>query len=456
MENQQEFFSFVQDQVSQWPQLAQDQQLYSAVVAVLGFLVAAILYGFRIGSLKKGLSKLTKTNSDIQASLDTAQKHNESLKDQIGDLNKQLQQAGETTKAEARRANEADQRLVASNQQLADSLNKLVECFELNLDSVPDADAENLLTVNQSVIERVSERFQKEQEAKTQLQLSFHTESAKLAEKEMLITSLQHRLDSQTQQLAQMELAIEQYEAAQRQLEADREQQLAAAVAKQQADASRVVELEKQQAEKQAAIVTAFGRKAKPETPKEVSKPTPSVSDAKSKEPVKLASEQISEPTTETAPVSEMPKEKKQETKGAETGKLKGFFGKAMERITKLDEKLGTQTTIEKASETEQEESAPQPVPEPVQVAEIEKKPEAPKENEAQAKPSEGMGVKVSNLFGGFKKKPANQASDIQPEQESEAPVVENTENESVDSLADKEPAKPAKKLAGLFGKLKR
>lgn len=458
MENQQEFLTFFQDQLAQWYQLAQEQPLYAAAIAVSVWLLMAIFYSIRIGFLKKDLSKLTKSNSEIQASLDTAQKHTQALQDQVADLNKQLQQAAEATKAEARRANQADQHLAASNKQLAESLAKLVECFELSVEKLPAADAENLLTEYQSVVERVSERFQTEQQSKTQLQLSFHAESAKLAEKEMLISSLQHRLDSQTQQLAQMELAIEQYEAAQRQLEADREEQLARVMAKQQADAAKVAELEKAQAEKSKATEAPYVEQnsksatpppaMQPETLAAFVKPAPAVSEVKP-EPAKTDPKEVAKPVAETSsPVTDSPKK----AKAVDGGKLKGFFGKAMDKIAKMDEKLGTQTAANVEPEPVVEEKEIIEL-EPVQAPEPETKPVAEKR---ESKPSEGMGTKMSGLFGGFKKAPAKQAVEELPEQQPEVAVVAEPENAPTAVGADKEAAKSGKKLAGLFGKFKK
>lgn len=450
MESLQKFIPYFQDQLVQWHQLTMEKPDYAIAIAVAVWLLMAIFYSIRIGFLKKDLAKLAKNNTEIQANLDAAQKHAEALQQQIGELNTQLQQAAEATNQETRRADDAGQRLVASNQQLAESLAKLVNCFELSMENLPAANAANLLTEYQSVIERVSERFQNEQQSKTQLQLSFHAESAKLAEKEMLISSLQHRLDSQTQQLAQMELAIEQYEAAQRQLEADREQQLARAMAKQQADAARVAELEKQQAEKPNATQSAPVEQARPATPPTkqpavASKPTLTISEP-DPEPVKSKPEEVAKPVDKTP----APPAASKKTKTAEGGKLKGFFGRAMEKIGKMDEKLGTQTTVIAESEpTIEAEKIPEPNPVQIPAPEPEKKPVAQKEEQKDSKPSEGMGAKMSGLFSGFKKAPAKQPADDKPK------ATPEPANEPVSTSAE-EPAKSGKKLAGLFGKFKK
>ncbi len=436
MENLQKLMPYFQDQLAQWYQLTLEKPDYAAAVAISVWLLIAIFYSIRIAFIKKDITRLTKANAGIQAELAEAKEKAESAQQQLAEVNLQLQSAEQAAESEKQRGESLEQRLAASNQELAASLAKLVESFELSLHNLPAADSDQLISENQSVIERVSERFKNEQQAKTQLQLSFHAESAKLAEKEMLITSLQHRLDSQTQQLAQMELAIEQYEAAQRQLQVDREQQLAQAMAKQQAqlEAAKVAESKAKQQETkfaQAAFAAAeqAGAAVKP-----------------------------MEKTAEAAPVAPAPKaeaakvavEKKAEE--SEGVKFKGLFGKAMEKFASMDQKLGSSSEAKPSAESQAAAEVAKPAePEPVETVQAEPKAE-------QKKPS-GVGSKMSGLFGGFKKSKAKEAVADKPTEVVET-LVEESRDDAEKKAGGDESGKSGKKmqsqLSGLFGKLKK
>jgi DNA repair exonuclease SbcCD ATPase subunit len=217
METVQKLVPYFQELLQQWYELTLHNQEYAICLAVSVWLITAIFYSIRIGFLKRSNAKLLKDKTATQTSLDETKKELQTLQQQYTEANERMEQAVEKSAAES-------QRLQASNKQLANSLSSMVDCFELNQHNLPTAESENLLTEYEAVVARALERFQTEQQAKTQLQLSFHAETAKLAEKEMLVSSLQNRLDTQTQQLAKLELAIEHYEDAQRQLEADKQQ----------------------------------------------------------------------------------------------------------------------------------------------------------------------------------------------------------------------------------------
>ncbi|MGY6274552.1 hypothetical protein [Methylomonas sp. MgM2] len=454
MENLQRLMPYFQDQLSQWYQMTMERPDYAAAIAVSVWLLMAIFYSIRIGFLKKDIDKLTKLNTENQASLNSTQEQVQTLQQQLKEAATQTQSAVEKAEAESERASAIEQRLSAGNRELVASLAKLVECFELNVHNLPEANADNLLPEYQAIIGRVAERFQNEQKSKTELQLSFHAESAKLAEKEMLISSLQHRLDNQTQQLAHMELAIEQYESAQRQLEADREQQLTAAMAKQQAEAAKLAELKRQEQE---------AKQAKPSASLLEQEVDPLSASVKPAEPVATPAENI--PPGQPKPELGKPQaaseakhfEGKAQPKAAtakpreEGRKFKGFFSKAMEKIAQMDEKLGTQTSDSGEPETESDEPLTGFEPEPVKTAQERK--ESVDSNQ-KSKSTESVTAKMSGLFGGFKKSSAKPSEN---ETESLSPASAAPEQLSAEQA--EKLAKPDKKipsqLTGWFGKLK-
>ncbi|MDD2760408.1 MAG: hypothetical protein PHH11_08940 [Methylomonas sp.] len=462
MENLQKLMPYFQDQLLQWYRLTLERPDYAVAVAFSVWLLMAVFYSIRIAFLKKDIAKLAKANADIQAGLDDAQKQNQTQQQQLTEVSEQLQNAVQLAEAEMQRANTAEQRLNASNQELAAGLANLVESFELTLHNLPSANSDNLIPEYQSVIGRVAERFKNEQQAKTQLQLSFHAESAKLAEKEMLITSLQHRLDSQTQQLAQMELAIEQYEAAQRQLQVDREQQLAEAMAKQQAETAKLAELkikEQQAKQTQAAVVSiesAVEKTVPPVKPAEMPvKPVETAPFIDSKpEPIKARTVPVDKPAaTISTPVVATEKG----TKAAEDSKFKGLFGRAMEKFSKMDEKLGSPRAVKVDHEPENAiEEVKAVEAEPIRVVQAEEK---PAELKQEPKAAAGVAAKMGGLFGGFKKSQHKQVvvdiSTSPIEVKIEEPIPEPEIPVAVDEAVESGKKMPSQ-LTGLFGKFKK
>lgn len=460
METLQKLVPFFQDLLRQWYQFTLDNADYAGALAVSVWLLTAIFYSIRIGFLKRQIARAEKAKNETLASLNAAEQQCQALQQQMSETTEKMQSAVETAESQSQRASSLEQRLNTSNQKLANSLANLVDSFELNLHSLPAADAENLLSEYDAVVARVAERFQNEQQAKTQLQLTLHAEAAKLAEKEMLASSLQHRLDTQTQQLAKLEMAVEQYEAAQRQLEADKEQQLAEAMARQQAEAARLAELEKQrQAEthippQTSAIAQEAQKPAEPVKQPEVIEKT--VQAASVVVEPQLNSESIATKAPEvekTGVKAPTPSADTKKPKAVAADKGKGLFGRAMDRFAKLDQKLGFQTKTEiepekpaledeKIIEARQTDSAAQEaVAEPIKVA----------------KESASLGKKMGGLLGGFKKSPANEPlKNTAPQQpETPAAVVEPLPEAAAAENNDKPGNKATNKLAGMFGKFK-
>jgi hypothetical protein len=347
MENLQKLVPFFQELLQQWYELTLHNQEYAICLAVSVWLLTAIFYSIRIGFLKRHASQLAVARNAVQASLDEANLQLQALQHQLTEAAEKTLAAEQAVQAETDRANGITARLNESNQQLAGSLANLVASFELNQPNLPNADAGNLLAEYAAIVTRVVDRFQNEQQAKTQLQLSFHAESAKLAEKDLLIGSLQSRLDSQTQQLAKLELANEEYQVALRQLEIEKQNLTTAMQQQRPPEPVRTVEELKQPvyvAPQQvvepfaAAVVVPAVDVSVPEVIQ------PAAQAVEISAPIEKISEPVAQPApviaTKKSEVKPVPAAKPKPAK-AEGGKLKGIFGRAMDKISKMDEKLG-------------------------------------------------------------------------------------------------------------------
>lgn len=443
METAQKLMPYFQELLQQWYQLTLHNQEYAIFLAVAVFLITAFFYSIRIGFLKSGAAKMLKAKQEIQASLDEAKQQLEALQQQLTEATEQKLAAEQSAQAESHRATAIELRLSKSNQQLATSLVNLVDCFELNLHNLPAADAENLLPEFDAVIARVADRFQTEQQAKTQLQLTMHAESAKLAEKEMLISSLESRLDAQTQQLAKLELAVEKYEAAQKQLEQDK---LLLAQQQQQRNA----EMQRQHSHESLAapvtpapVQTTVAQAPEPvkaEAIEKLAETQPAIPDAKpGPAPV----------TPQPQPVVSQPAKAAAEkkTKPAAAAKT-GLFGRIMEKVAKMDQKLGSPGTVNLTPEPGNVTEPPLEKPYAAEQSET-VEPAVRAEN---SKRDSGVNDKLSGLFGGFKKsaaKPAN--AEVAPE--TAVHVAEEVQPEAAPPTAKDK--KAATQLTGLFGKFK-
>lgn len=442
METAQKLMPYFQELLQQWYQLTLHNQEYAIFLAVAVFLITAFFYSIRIGFLKSGAAKILKAKQEIQASLDEAKQQLEASQQQLTEATEQKLAAEQAMQAESHRATAIELRLSKSNQQLATSLVNLVDCFELNLHNLPAADAENLLPEFDAVIARVADRFQTEQQAKTQLQLTMHAESAKLAEKEMLISSLESRLDAQTQQLAKLELAVEKYEAAQKQLEQDK-----LLLAQQQ---QRNAEMQRQHSHEASAA---------PVTPAPVQTAVAQAPDPVKTEAIeKLAETQpaIPEAKPEPAPVTPQPQPVvSQPAKAAAVKKPKpaaaaktGLFGRIMEKVAKMDEKLGSPGTVNVTPEPGNVTEPPLEKPYAAEQSET-VEPAVRAEN---SKRDSSVNDKLSGLFGGFKKSAAKPATaEVAPE--TAVHVAEEVQAEAAPPTAKDK--KGAAQLTSLFGKFK-
>ncbi|AEG00121.1 hypothetical protein [Methylomonas methanica] len=447
METVQKFMPYFQEMLQQWYQLTLHNQEYAIALVGSACLVTAIFYSIRIGFLKRSAAKILKAKQETQAGLDEAKQQLETLRQQLAEATEHKLAAEQTAQAELNRATSIELRLNKSNQQLAGSLVNLVDCFELNLHNLPTADAENLLSEHEAVIARVADRFQNEQQAKTQLQLSMHAETAKLAEKEMLISSLENRLDTQTQHLAKLELAVEKYEAAQKQLEQDK-LQLAQELQNRQAEATRQQAYQKPAA---APVIQETIQAAVEHTPEPI-EPVRSVEKLPETKAVEPDVKQEPTPVTPKpqAAVSEPAKAPvAKKTKPATGNKMKGLFGRVMDKVAKMDEKLGSPGSVNVEPEAAEVSEARVETPDVVEHTES-VEPVAQVES---SKQQSGLNDKFSGLFGGFKKSAAKPAK-VKPEQETAAPAAEEAQVVAEKPDAGKE-KKGAKQLSGLFGKFK-
>lgn len=154
------------------------------------------------------------------------------------------------------------------------------------------------------------------------------------------------------------------------------------------------------------------------------------------------------QPPAPISPVSETSTKQPVENKSQpDSGnKMKGLFGKAMDKIAKMDEKMGSSGKVDAESD-QSEVAAVQSVAEPVTKVESIEFAEADKAKSSQR---QGLNEKLSGMFSGFKKSADKQSKPVKTE------TVSVTLDESeLKPAATEKDNKVTSKLSGLFGKLK-
>lgn len=462
MPNLQELLPFFQALFQEWYLFTLRNIPYALTLALSVWLLTAIAYSFSIAWLKRRGAIETRARIAAETTLAETQQQLLSLREELNATMAKLDQATQLTEVKIHRANDLEQKLLNSNKQLVTGFSTLVSAFEIieNLPTHATVDSEMLWQRCHAIIERIAERFRGEQQAKARLQLDVQVEKSKLADKENLINSLQTRLDSQTEQLAQFDRVQAEQQGLRLELDSVK-QQLNLAQEKNRNDSVRIADLEARAASAPLQTQPPIAEKpvhaepiiVKAETikisepnvepvpatmiaakPVEV-KPAPVIEVSQTLEaPVKVEPAQQSKEVDKTA-VAAVP---------AAKGKWKGVFGNAMQQFSKLDEKFGGPKT---------------PVAEPEPSDESHQEPEnqtltqqevvvGGNENSAsvsEEKPSSAVSGKLSGLFGGKKKTPVKETL--------QSAVMSSEEAASESVVAE---TKPAGKLGGLLGKFKK
>lgn len=186
--------------IDTWLQFTLDNPLYIAAIAATVFIITALLFSLRTGSLKKQLklsetARLSneKTLSDTKLQLQDTQNQLTTATAQVEDLQKSLS-------TEKQRAVELAQHISERNDKITATVEKLATQFETGDRPVVSADfkAEELWQQHDSIVEQLVTNFKTVQQAKSELENTLHQEKTKAADIETRLNSLQSQLDSQT------------------------------------------------------------------------------------------------------------------------------------------------------------------------------------------------------------------------------------------------------------------
>ena len=487
----QELMPFLEQLSQQWLQLTLDNVAYAVALGASVWLVSAIIYNLRISAFKRRHVREQQAHQETQSRLASTQQELNAAQAQAGELSAQLEQSQQELDSKTQRITELEQHVQTSQHKLVESFASLVEKFEL-IETLPGKNDSNIEAIWErcnAIIERIAERFGNEQQAKARLQLDVQAEKIKTADKELLANNLQTQLNSQAEQIAQLERSVAEQMALRAELD-DVKRQLAGEQARQASASARIAELERQ------TFTTATTLSPAPIVVSDKPAATPAVVERPVAEPPVVAESpaivnevaipdqsSVEEPAApieipqatvvETTPVQASAAavvESPAPSANAGKSKWKNLFGNAMQQLSSIDEKLGSPgtSTAKPVSETPIHETAEvaqvTTIPEPVRVEPVAIDVEKPKRASAPAKdqPATATSDKKSwkNMLGNAMQQFAKMDEKL-GSPTNVTPIIEEPQEEQITVIAESEPmateaTEKKAKFGGLFGKLKK
>jgi hypothetical protein len=468
------YLPIVNGLLTDWFALTLNNPVYASVLSAVVFFVTAILYGFRVSSLKRKVLAIEKANNEqatsLNAALTVSEQQLQAMQEVLATNNEQLKKDKHTAQIEAEKAKKLEEQLKQRNSQIADlikSLSTRVDLGERPLPIMGDIKAEGLWQQHDRVVNLLVTKLVTELQAKAQLQESYQAEKIKRTEYEVVAKSLQATLAVQTEQLSLMEQALEDQKLILK-IQQDKAQQvLAETIEKNNSELARIPELEQQVLNlgntqqqltalkevlkaKEALILQLENTPVVPEV--KVVPEIKATPDVKQEQPVPVSIKSVIK--VQEAPVAiekveppvlvessheqiDIPSSVKEEPASGLKGKFKGLFGK--KASTLIDEKTERVETVSNVPDIE---------PEPLF---IEPKDERPLEEHLT-----GVAGKFKGFFGS--KNSATPIVDVSKEVEV-IPAIVNTKPESiviephVESVIKENNAGLSSKFKNLFGK---
>lgn len=439
----QDYLPMLESIAADWYRLTLANQEYAISLVVAVWLVTAVFYSIRIGFLNG-------RNRRVAAALQQQQTELAEAKQQIEGLQRQLTESGEqVSAAHAEIANRAqliealEQQMLRANQRLADANQALAASFGLPVPVGDGGNPEQVWDQHRQITEQLNGVLAAERQAKADAEQARQEEMAKVGEKDALLGALRARVESQSQQIGELEAALaeQQRQAQQQRIDAGRvadlEARLAAATAARAAPvavAPAPAPSAAVKAEIPAPISERIGESVRvavePEKPASVASPvTPMPEPVKVSEPEPIV---VAKPAESPRPAAIEPASGKPAEPAS--GGLKKLFGSTLEKFAKLDEKFGG--------------AAPKPTEAPVEPAQIaEPEPSLPAETTeipAEKPAAGGAMAKFKGLLGKGKSETID--GDDEPE-----PLIDQLEAATADAMQVAEKAKD--QLRGLFGK---
>ena len=445
------YLPIIKTTLSDWFQLTLNNPLYAAALAIVVWLLTAIVYSIKISSLKKINTASEKARLEMQNNLKTAQQQMQLMQEELAANTEQMEKDKQLAQKEAGRATGLEEQLSQRNQQIAGIIQSLHTSFDLGERPVPvmgDIKAEGLWQQHDRVINLLTTRLRSEQQAKTELQQAYQAETAKRAEKEALLETLQTTLAAHTGQVSKLEQALEEQKSMLQEQQDKAQQILSQTLEKHLAELARLSELEQQALDlvntRQQLTQLEEKLNAKDAMITQLEKDKPVDQVKVQAQPAFIKQEEIETTvklpkTTDVVPpappvIEQPPVSPVKEQPGGVAGKFKGLFVKTKQEPIK---------TEPEPIETRSYEAEIQPAP-----VDLEEQPVSPVKEQ-----TTGVTGKLKGLFGKTKQEP------IPAEPESVEKRQDEEEIQPAPVEVEQQPVNPVKdrygKIKHYFGDIK-
>lgn len=380
----QDYLPFFKNLLLHYYQFTLENPAYAICLAVSVWLLTTIFYSLRIGFLNRRNRINLTALSDTKNELTAAQLQIQQLQEQLTAANEQFDLIKAETEQQTQRAATLQSRISRLDSQLSESIGALTTNADLSEQFSPSADGletEDLWQRYSAINKQVSANLATERKTNNELQQAYKAETAKLAEKDQQLFTLQARVDSQSQQIAQLESTVEQHKTLLSEQQASTQQRLSEIDAQHQADLARLTAMQQQALElseaqqqqqiqlqeklnAQSAVIAQQQEvkavEIKAVEPQSVAlEPKPQQIEIQP-EPLPVKPQVISEVVAPKPAIviAETPKQQPVKTPEKATGvagKFKSFFAGAKKKIDKMDGKLVGQSDITPEPEVEAE-----------------------------------------------------------------------------------------------------
>ncbi len=127
--------------ISDWILLAQNNPLYTLAIAILAWLLTAIIYSIKIGSLKNQIIVSENSNLEEQnklnSAINAAQQQTQQMQQELAANTEQMQKDRQSAQNEAERAEKIEEQLSQRNKEIAGVIQTLATSFDLGERPVP-------------------------------------------------------------------------------------------------------------------------------------------------------------------------------------------------------------------------------------------------------------------------------------------------------------------------------
>ncbi len=205
------YLPLIKNTLTQLFQFTLDNSLYVGIIAALAWLLTAVFYSIRIAFLKRINRKSQQARAATQNALEALQQQFQQIQEELAQAAGQIEQEKSLAQQQQQRLTLAEGLIIQRNKQQADLVQVLATQLDLGERPIPvseDIKAEEVWQQHSRVIKQLIDRLQSEQQSKIELQQTCQAETAKLVEKDLLLTTLRTTLDIQNSQLANMEQAL--------------------------------------------------------------------------------------------------------------------------------------------------------------------------------------------------------------------------------------------------------